>query len=110
MSPVDVVQTQLDSYNRQDLDGFCACFAAEAVVADLNGETMLQGIAALRDRYRRLFAEHPGNRARLVNRIAVGDVVVDHEEVRRDPDGPSFLAAAIYTVREGRIVRLDLVR
>ena len=109
MSPVEVVAAQLEAYNAQDLDAFCACFAEDCVIADLNGAVTQSGLPAMRERYAKLFAQYPENRARIVNRIAVGDVVIDHEDITRSAD-ERFTAAAIYTVRNGRIARVDFVR
>lgn len=110
MSPSDVVQTQLDAYNVQDLDRFCACFAPDAVLADLNGAVTGAGAAAVRERYSKLFAEHPENHAELVNRVAVGDVVVDEERISRGKGVAPFRALAIYTIKSGLIARVDFVR
>ena len=109
MSAVDVVQRQVDAYNAQDLDAFCACFADDCVIADLNGAVTQQGAAALRARYQQMFAQYPENTARIVNRIVVGDVVIDHEDIRRSAD-LSISAVAIYTVKNGLIARCDFVR
>jgi uncharacterized protein (TIGR02246 family) len=109
MSAPDVVEAQLAAYNAQDLDAFCACFADDCVIADLNGAVTQAGIDQIRERYATMFALHPENKARIVHRIAVGDVVIDHEEVSRTP-GQSFEAVAIYTVKNGRIARVDFVR
>lgn len=105
-----IVQAQLDAYNAQDLDAHCACFADDVVVADLNGAENLHGIAAYRERYRGVFAQFPQNRAELLGRLAAGDVVVDHEKVMRGPEGPTFEVLAIYTLRGGKIARVDFVR
>lgn len=109
MSPVDVVAAQLEAYNAQDLEVLCAYLAEDCVIADFNGAVTQEGLPAVRQRYATLFAQHPQNRARIVNRIAVGEVVIDHEEITRSP-AERFTAAAIYTVRNGRIVRVDFVR
>lgn len=109
MSAEAVVQRQLDAYNEQNLEAFCACFAEDCVLAELNGAVTQQGIAAIRQRYATLFAQYPENRARLVNRIVVGNLVVDHEDVARAND-VRISAAAIYTVKDGLIVRVDFVR
>jgi uncharacterized protein (TIGR02246 family) len=108
-TPADAVQAQLDAYNAQDIDAFCACFDDDCVIAALNGETATSGKGAIRARYEALFEEFPQNHARLVNRICVGDVVVDHEDIERAP-GNRFQLAMIYTVRNGRIARADVVR
>jgi uncharacterized protein (TIGR02246 family) len=109
MTPTEVVQGQLDAYNAQDLDRFCAFYAPDCVVADLNGAITQQGRDAIRSRYSALFAEHPHNRAALVNRISLGQVVIDHEDVTRAP-GIRFEVIAIYTVANGQIVRVDFAR
>lgn len=107
--PADIVQAQLDAYNAQDIDAFTACFADDCVLAELNGAVTTSGKAAVRARYATLFADYPKNKARLVNRIAVGDVVIDHEDIQRSPSERLELAM-IYTVKGGKIVRADAAR
>jgi uncharacterized protein (TIGR02246 family) len=109
MSAADIVQRQLDAYNAQDIDVFCACFAADCVLAELNGPVTQQGGDAIRQRYETLFASYPENRAVLVNRVVVGSVVIDHEDITRSPS-ERINAAAIYTVKDGLIARVDFVR
>jgi hypothetical protein len=110
MSPVELAQAQLDAYNAQDLERFLACYADGVIVADLNGSVSSEGLPALRRRYAEMFAANPMNHARLVNRIALGNVVVDHEDVRRSPDAAPFQAIAIYTIRGAKIARVDFVK
>ena len=110
LSPADLAQAQLDAYNAQDLDAHCACFADDVVVTDLNGAVTIQGMAAYRAKYTQVFADFPQNRARLVNRICVGNTVVDHEDVSRAPEGPHFQVIAIYTIAGGKIARVDFAK
>ena len=109
MSPVDVVQAQVEAYNAQDLDAFCACFARDCVIADLNGAVTQEGAGQIRERYEALFAQYPENKAHIVGRMAVGDVVIDHERIERSAE-LRLEAIAIYTVRDGLISRVDFVR
>ena len=109
MSPVDVVEKQVETYNAQNLDAFCACFAEDCVIADLNGAVTQSGLTQVRERYRALFAQYPDNRAEIAHRMAVGNVVIDHEIVQRSPE-LRIEAIAIYTVRDGFISRVDFVR
>jgi uncharacterized protein (TIGR02246 family) len=104
-----IVQAQLDAYNAQDIEAFMALFADDCVVADLNGAVTQQGAAAIRERYTQLFAQFPENYAKLVNRIAVGNVVIDHEDIARSPD-ERFVAAAVYTIKNGLIARVDFIK
>jgi hypothetical protein len=107
---VAVIAAQLAAYNIQDLDGHVAHFANDVVVADFNGAENLHGIADYRTRYEGVFAQYPDNHAELIDRLACANVVVDHERVRRSPNGPTFDVLAIYTIRNGKIARVDFAR
>lgn len=109
-SAADIVQAQLDAYNAQDLDALCAFYAEDCVLAGFNGAVTSKGRAGVRERYGKLFADRPRNRARLVNRIVIGNLVIDHEDVERAPGGERFEVAAIYTLRNGLIARVDFAR
>ncbi|MCX7357580.1 MAG: nuclear transport factor 2 family protein [Alphaproteobacteria bacterium] len=109
MSAADIVQRQLDAYNAQDIDGFCGCFAADCVLSELNGAVTQTGLAAIRERYQTLFRAFPENHAALVNRVVVGNVVIDHEDITRS-SSERINAVAIYTVKDGLIARVDFVR
>ena len=110
ISPFDVAEAQLEAYNAHDLDGHCACFADDVVVADLNGAVTISGIAAYRAKYEQVFADFPENHAELLNRIVVGNNVIDHERVKRSPGADPFEVAAIYTIADAKIVRVDFVK
>ncbi|HEY4265901.1 MAG TPA: nuclear transport factor 2 family protein [Micropepsaceae bacterium] len=105
-----LVQRQLDAYNAQDLDAYAGCYAPDVIVAGLNGAVTETGRDALRARYAKAFATFPENRARLVNRIALGNTVIDHEDVSRGPGKEQFEIIAIYTVKDGKIARVDFAK
>lgn len=105
-----IVQKQLDSYNAQDIETFMSCYADDAVLAGLNGAVTHTGKAAIQARHVDLFATFPQNKAKLVNRIDLGSTVVDHEAVERSPGGEAFEVAAIYTIKDGLIARVDFAR
>ena len=109
-SNVDIVQAQLEAYNAQDLDGYCAFFAEDVVVADLNGAVTTRGLEAYRTRYDGVFKQFPQNKAELLNRIVVGSTVIDHEKVVRAPGGDSFEVIAIYTLADGKVARVDFAK
>ena len=110
MSPADLIQAQLDAYNAQDLDRFCGFYTDDCVIADLNGALTQQGVAAVRERYAKAWAQFPQNNAIALSRIVLANTVIDHELVERAPGGERFEVAAIYTIRDGRIARVDFAR
>jgi hypothetical protein len=112
MNPVDVVQRQLETYNRRDLNDFCELFAEDAQVFDL-GATVptLTGKEAIRARYRDLFERSPALHSRVLNRTALGRVVVDLEHITGRNGSPgTFEVLAIYEVAAGKIQRVHFAR
>ena len=107
---VDLIQRQLDAYNAQDLDAMLNCYAPDCIIANLNGTITETSRDALRARYAKTFADFPDNRAKLVNRISVGNMVIDHEDVSRGPGKDHFEVIAIYTVKNGQIARVDFAK
>jgi len=108
--PIAAVQGQLAAYNGQDLDAFCACYAQDATLGGLNEAPHTVGLEAIRTRHEKLFAEFPQNKVELLNRVVVGNTVIDHERVFRSPDAEPFEVAAIYTLADGKIARVDFVK
>ena len=110
ISPFDVAEGQLEAYNAHDLEGFLSFYADDVVVADLNGAVTVRGVGELRERYAKTFGENPENHAELMNRIIIANTVIDHERVRRSPGAITFDVAAIYTIADAKIVRVDFVK
>ena len=103
-APESVVQRQLDAYNARDVDALMATYADDAQQFEYPATLLTSGAAQLRERITVRFRE-PNLHARLIRRIVMGQVVIDHEEVTRTfPEGTGTLElVAIYEVRDGRI-------
>jgi hypothetical protein len=110
VSNVEVAQKQLDAYNAQDLDTYVSFFTPDCIVSGLNGTPTETTRDAIKVRYAKAFAQFPQNKAELVNRIVVGNTVVDHELVIRSPGGEQFEIIAIYTFKDGLISRVDFAK
>ncbi|MFN7153786.1 MAG: nuclear transport factor 2 family protein [Acidovorax sp.] len=106
LSPLAVVQAQLDAYNAKDIDALLATYAPDAEQYVLHGERLAQGHAQMRDRFLARFAE-PDLHARLLSRTVVGATVVDSELITRNfPEGLGTLEMlCVYEVVDGRIQR-----
>ncbi len=107
---VQLVQRQLEAYNVGDLVAFMACYAPDVRVQDLDGGRSIEGHAAVADHYRALFAENPGLRASLLDRISVGDQVIDEELVDGRADGRTLHVAVVYRIADGLIAGVHLIR
>lgn len=107
MDPItELADRQLAAYNRKDMDAWLATYAPDAEQYDIEGRLLARGHAQMRERMAARFAE-PDLHARLIQRIVMGDVVVDHEEVTRNfPEGLGSLPMlCVYRVVDGRFAR-----
>lgn len=98
------VERQLAAYNDHDLGRFVACFAPACRLTKADGTVRAEGTDELRRIYTPVFAIE-GRRAEVVNRIVVGDWVVDHERVH-SAAGESFDALMTYHLVDGEIVEM----
>ena len=100
--PVEVVEEQLEAYNARDLDRFAATYSGDIRIYRLPAtEPTIVGQAQLREVYAKRFAS-PDLHATIVNRIVMGNKVVDHERVVGIEAQP-IEAVAAYEVAEGLI-------
>lgn len=110
MSAVAPVERQFAAYNARDLDAFCACYTEDVEVHDFLDGIVFSGMAAFRERYAARFV-HPGLKAVVLHRAVIGRRVVDHERVWFAGDEAEPIeVVAIYTMRDGRIARIDFIR
>lgn len=106
ISPLAVVQAQLDAYNAHDVDALLAIYADDAQQFQHPDTLLATGSAQIGPRFSARFAASRPQ-AQLLNRIACGKLVIDHEIVHGDtPDGVSTQElVATYEVEQGRIAR-----
>lgn len=103
-TPESVVQRQLDAYNARDVEALMATYADDVQQFEYPATLLVSGAAQLRERFEARFRE-PNLHAKLIRRLVVGQVVIDHEVVTRSfPEGTGTLElVAIYEVRDGKI-------
>jgi uncharacterized protein (TIGR02246 family) len=104
----DIVQRQVDAYNRHDLEGFLACYAPDAVIQWADGSRRLVGTQEIRARYAPLFASVPAVHAHIAGRLRAGEWTVDEEEVRQGDIRLHVLVG--YRVRDGLIDLVVMLR
>jgi len=104
-SPAAVVQRQLDAYNARDLDALMATYAPGACTYEHPGRLVASGAAEIRARLA-LRLQETNLHARLMQRVVMGNIVIDHERVTRTfPEGTGTVdLVAIYEVTGGLIV------
>ena len=107
---VTPVQTQLDGYNTGDLDLFLSAYADTVRIYNFPNELGAEGKDAMRETYGSMFERLPDLQCRLVNRMVMGNRVIDHESVVFATGEPPTEVIAIYTVEDGLITEVRFMR
>ena len=103
MTPSEVVQAQLEAYNRRDLETFLNMFSETVQVFRMPVlEPSISGKVQLGEFYATQRFNRPSLRAELVNRIAFGNKVIDHERIHGVLE-EAFEISVVYEMIDGRI-------
>jgi hypothetical protein len=103
MTPVEIVQRQLEAYNARDLAAFVAMYSDDIRIFRMPAsEPAISGKADFSAFYAEKRFNLPDLHAELLGRIATGNKVVDHERIR-GISANLVEAIAVYQVGTGRI-------
>ena len=108
LSPEAIVQSQLDAYNRHDLEGFLSHYSDDAVLVSYPDQITQTGKIEMRARYEKRFAT-PNLHAEIVKRIVFERFIIDHERIAAPPSKDVIEAIATYEVKNGKIVRVTFL-
>ena len=109
-TPADLAQRQLNAYNARDIEAFLEPYAEDVELYDLPDKLISKGIDAMRKNYGGFFAKATALHCELVNRIVIGNTVVDHERVTVVADKAPTEAIAIYKIENGKIKKVYFTR
>lgn len=101
-----VIDRLVEAYNAGDMEGFIGCFAPDARIYRFPDTLLHDGLSAIRTQYRAPLEQE--YRTEVSERIVVGGHVVERERVTR-PGGEPTEYLTIYTVVDGKIVRVDFL-
>ena len=106
VTPESIVQRQLDAYNARDLDALMATYADDIELYEHPANLLASGAAQVRERQAVRLAE-PNLHAKLIQRMVMGNMVIDQEIVTRTfPEGTGRIEMiATYLVQENRIAK-----
>lgn len=110
MTPEEIAQGQLDAYNSHDIETFSSYFAEDILVFDFPNELRCQGKADFINIYGPMFQKFDKLHAKLLNRMVIGDQVLDHEEVSGVPGKDLFYAIAIYKIKDNKISEVRFIK
>ncbi len=106
LSPLEVVERQALAYNAHNLHFYLQTMHDSIQVYDVPSQKLrTEGIDSIKARYDFLHSS-PNLYCRILNRIVVEDMIIDHEEVFFEGADKPYYAIAMYYVKEGRIRKM----
>jgi hypothetical protein len=108
----DIVDVQIKAFQGRDLEGFLACYSANTVIKDADGNVMMSGLDSLRRMYAQLFRDSPRLAVQIPNRMTVSEYVLDEERIEGfNLAGypPTIHAVAVYRITDGTIHEVTLL-
>ncbi|GAA4410563.1 hypothetical protein GCM10023187_35300 [Nibrella viscosa] len=109
-SPEDLAQRQLNAYNARNIDAFLDPYADDVEIYDFPDQLRYKGKDTMRKQYGSMFERTKALHCELVNRIILGNTVIDHERVTFDPNQAPVQAIAIYRIVNGKIKKVYFTR
>ncbi|WOD42434.1 nuclear transport factor 2 family protein [Hwangdonia lutea] len=107
-NPEAIVNKQLEAYNKRDIDAFVNTYSTDIKLYKFPNSLMSEGQDALKKQYESMFEKTPDLNAEIVNRMVLGNKVIDKEKVTAN--GNIFYAIAIYEVKNGKINKVTFIQ
>ena len=105
-----LAQQQLDAYNARDIDAFLEPYSDSVKIYNHPNQLSFSGKEAMRTRYAGMFANTPDLHCTLMNRMVLGNVVIDQENVIFNKNNPPAQVIAMYKMAHGKIQEVYFIR
>ncbi|OJJ20011.1 hypothetical protein BKI52_16180 [marine bacterium AO1-C] len=109
-TPEQVVQRQVNAYNARDIEGFLATYSKDVEIYNYPNKLSMKGRERMRKVYGPMFKRAKHLHCKIVNRIRLGNKVVDRESVIFNPKQKPGRVIAVYTVKDGLISKVTFIR
>ena len=107
-NPEAIVSKQLEAYNRRDIDAFSATYSNDIKLYRYPNSLISEGQDAIQKGYASFFEKTPDLNAQIVNRMVLGNKVIDKEKVTIN--GKIIYAIAIYEVENEKISKVTFIQ
>ena len=105
-----LAQEQLDAYNKRDIEAFLKPYHENVKVYNHPDQLVFEGKEAMRKRYGPMFQSSPDLHCTLMNRMVLGNIVIDQESVIFNKDQPPTEVMAMYKIKDSKIVEVYFIR
>lgn len=110
LQPKDIAQGQLDAYNKQDIENFLSWYSEDVEVYNFPNELIYKGKEKMRTSYTNAWKQNPNQRAKVTDRINIGNTVMDKEHVTGRANNIELNVIAIYKIENEKIKQVYFVR
>ncbi len=112
MSPEEIVQKQLETYNNRDIDGFMALIAPDIAFYNYtDGALTMKGAEACKAFYSALFEASPELHSTILKRTVFGNKVIDHERISgRNGSDDVIELVLIFEIQMEKINKITVLR
>ena len=107
-SPAKIVQKQIDAYNARDIEAFMTTYSKNIILMNYPNQELYKGSEKMKSDYASFFESTPDLNCKVLNRIVIGNKVIDEEYITAN--GDNFSAVAIYEVENGKITKVTFIR
>ncbi|WP_219930750.1 nuclear transport factor 2 family protein [Algibacter marinivivus] len=107
-NPESIVNKQLLAYNNRDIDKFIETYSGQIKLYMFPNQLISKGHETMRKQYAPMFEKVSDLNAQIVNRMVLGNKVIDKEKVTYN--GNTFYAIAIYEVKDGKISKVTFIQ
>ncbi len=108
ITPLSLVQQQLNSYNARSIDAFVAPYADDAELYEFPDKLIGKGKDAMRKAYTTVFSSAPDLHCKIKDRITHGNTIIDYETItgigKSKVDGIS-----IYQIENNKIKKVYII-
>lgn len=103
-----IVQELLQAFNQRDIDGFMEFIAKDVILYEPLNKPVATGKNVLRSRYTEIFENNPDLHLEVVNRIVIGNKVLD--EGLMTLNGNKIQTVTLYEVEDGEISKITIIQ
>jgi len=104
MSSEEVIERQVQAYNNRDIKAFADCHDKNVRLFTFGeSEPFCEGKDAVFERYKSIFADSTNLHSEVLQRIVMGNMVIDHERITGRKGVSSMEMVAIYEVKNDLI-------
>lgn len=102
---MNIVNLQIDAYNRKNIGRFLDCYDDSIIVRMLDSNMVLsKDKKNLKTTMEKAFIENPNSKTKIIQQIRQGNLVINHELIRGHIPDKIVKTISIYLIENNKII------